>query len=184
MHHLIEKRKNDFAAIIERLKKELHGLRTGRATPTLVENILVEAYGVKTPLQQLASLSVPDAKTLLIQPWDKNVLKDIERGIVAANLGFAPVVDGERVRLTMPPLTEETRKQLIKVLKEKIEAHRHALRGLRDQIRDVIVAEEKAARLSEDERYRTQKELDTYTQEVQKQLVSIVEQKEKEIMTV
>lgn len=184
MHKFIEARKTDFTNITDHLKKELQGLRTGRATPTLVEHVLVEAYGVKTPIAQLASLSVPDARTLIVQPWDKNILKDIERGISVSNLGLAPVVDGAVIRLTLPALTEETRKQLVKTLKEKLEASRNTLRRLRDQIRETIVAAEKEKTVSEDDRYRAQRELDEHTKVIQDQLMNIAEQKEKEIMTV
>lgn len=183
-HPLIEAKKNEFGAIVDHYKKEVATLRTGRATPALVEHVMVEAYGVKTPLPQIASLSVPDPKTLIIQPWDKNVLKDIERGIVASNLGLSPVVDGDRVRLTLAPMTEETRKQLVKILKEKLEASRTSLRRLRDHVRDTITAKEKEKALSEDDRYRVQRELDEYTHEIQAQLQQSAEQKEKEIMTV
>ncbi|MBI4281620.1 ribosome recycling factor [Candidatus Uhrbacteria bacterium] len=183
-HPLIEAKKSEFTALLDHLKKELSSIRTGRASPALLEHVLVEAYGVKTPLAQLAALSVPDPKTLVIQPWDKNVLKDIERGIVASNIGMMPVVDGDRVRLTLPPLTEETRRQLTKVVKEKFEGSRQHLRRLRDTIRDTILAKEKEGGMSEDDRYRVQRELDEYIQEIQKQLTDSTEQKEKEIMTV
>ncbi len=183
-HPLIEAAKNEFGAIVDHYKKEVATLRTGRATPALVEHVLVEAYGVKTPLAQLAALSVPDPKTLIIQPWDKNILKDIERGITASNLGLSPVIDGDRVRLTLPPMTEETRKQLVKVLREKLETSRTNLRRLRDRVRDTITAKEKEKTMSEDERYRAQRELDEYTHEIQNQLIQIAESKEKEIMTV
>lgn len=183
-HPLIESKKNDFTAIVAHCKKELSSIRTGRATPALVEHVLVEAYGVKTPILQLASLSVPDAKTLLIQPWDKNILKDIERSITASNLGLAPVVDGDRVRLTLPPLTEETRRQLVKVIKEKLESSRNTLRRLRDDVREIILSREKEGGMAEDERYRVQRELDEYTHSIQEQLLQVAEQKEKEIMTV
>lgn len=183
-HPLIETKKNEFVAIVDHCKKEVATLRTGRATPALVEHVMVEAYGVKTPLAQLASLSVPDPKTLIIQPWDKNILKDIERGIGASNLGLSPVVDGDRIRLSLPPMTEETRKQLVKVLKEKLEASRTSLRRLRDHVRDTIIAKEKEKALSEDDRYRAQRELDEYTHEIQREIEQLVAQKEKEIMTV
>lgn len=184
LHPLIEAKKSTFTALVDHFKKELVSIRTGRATPALVEHVVVEAYGVKTPLSQLAALSVPDPKTLFIQPWDKNILKDIERGIVASNLGLAPIVDGERVRLTLPPMTEETRKTLAKLVKEKMETSRNQLRRLRDEVRETILAKEKTKEISEDDRYRTQTELDTYTQEIQQQILAAATQKEKEIMTV
>ncbi|MDO8581899.1 MAG: ribosome recycling factor, partial [bacterium] len=184
LHPLIEAKKNEFVSIVDHYRKEVATLRTGRATPALVEHVMVEAYGVKTPLAQLASLSVPDPKTLIIQPWDKNLLKDIERGISASNLGLSPVVDGDRVRLTLPPMTEETRKQLVKVLKEKLETSRMTLRRLRDTVRDTIVVKEKEKAMSEDDRYRAQRELDEYTHGVQAQLEQSAEQKENEIMTI
>jgi len=183
-HPLIEAKKQEFLSAVDHLKKETNVLRTGRATPAFVEHLLVEAYGVKTPLTQLASLSVPDPKTLVIQPWDKNILKDIERAISASNLGVSPVVDGDRVRLTFPPMTEETRKQLVRILKEKFEGSKMTLRRIRDTVRETIIAEEKDGALSEDDRYRAQRELDDYTHEIQNKLLEITESKEKEIMTV
>jgi ribosome recycling factor len=176
--------KPEFDKAIEHLKNEIAALRTGRATPALVEDILVEAYGVKTPLKGLASVSLSDPKTLLIEPWDKGVLKEIEKSIQLANIGINPVNEGARLRLSVPPLTEESRRELIKILQQKLEQSRISLRSIRDKIRSEIIEAEREKQLTEDDRYRSQEKLDELIEEYHFRIKEIGEQKEKEIMTI
>lgn len=176
--------KPEFDKAIEHLKNEIAALRTGRATPALVEDILVEAYGVKTPLKGLASVSVSDPKTLLIEPWDKGVLKEIEKSIQLANIGINPVNEGVRLRLSIPPLTEESRMELIKILQQKLEQSRISLRSIRDKVRGEIVEAERQKQITEDDRYRSQEKLDELIEEYNFRIKEIGEQKEKEIMTI
>jgi ribosome recycling factor len=182
MHQFIEERKEDTEKLKTHLKKELASLRTGHASPALVEHVLIEVYGVKTPLPQLASLAVPEPQTVTIDPWDKSIIKAIEKGIIAANIGVSPVVDGERIRLNIPPLTEETRKARAKEVGEKVEDARIALRKIRDEIKDAIRKAEKVGEMSEDDRYRAEREMDEWTKKTQQTLESLGANKEKELL--
>ncbi len=174
----------DFQEALEYLRLELGQLRTGRATPALVENIQVEAYGAKTQLVALASISVSDARTIVIEPWDKNLLKDIERGIQEAKIGINPVVQGKIIRISMPPMTEESRKNLIKVMNEKLEQARIGVRGVRDKAKAEIVQAEKDKAIGEDDKYRLLEQLDKVVAGWNDKIKHTGEEKEKEIMTI
>jgi ribosome recycling factor len=180
----IENYKPEFEKALEHLKIEISALRTGRATPALVEDIFVDAYGVKTPLKGLASVSVSDPKTLLVEPWDKGVLKEIEKSIQLANIGINPVNEGTRLRLSIPPLTEESRMELIKILQQKLEQSRISLRSIRDKIRGEITEAEREKQITEDDRYRLQEKLDEMVEEYHFRIKEMGDQKEKEIMTI
>lgn len=180
----IQEFKPEFQKAIDHLKKELSQFRTGRATPALVEDIKVEAYGSQMELKATGSIQVSDAKTLTIEPWDKGLLKDIEKAIVAANIGINPVNDGKVLRLVMPKLTEETRKDLIKAMSKKLEEARVGVRRVRDEVKEKIVAQEKERKIAEDERYRAQDVLDKTAAEFNDMIKKLGEEKEKEIMTV
>lgn len=180
----LKQKKIDFDKGIHHLVAELKGLRTGRASSALVEGIMVDAYGALTPLQHLASISIPDQKTILITPWDKGVIKDIEKALTAASLGVNPISDGAGVRLVLPNLTEENRRGLLKVMGQKVEAAKVSIRGLRDKIRDEIAKSEKANETTQDQRFRLQKELDDITREYTARIDQMGKDKEKEIMTI
>ncbi|MEK7665923.1 MAG: ribosome recycling factor [Patescibacteria group bacterium] len=177
-------KKSEFQKILEHLGQELSTVRTGRASPALVEGIQVNVYATMMELKSIASISVPDARTLQIQPWDKANLQPIEHAIATANLGINPVNDGTVIRLVMPQLTEETRKQMVKMMKEKLEVARVAIRKMRERVRDEIVASEKAREIAEDERFARQEELDKIVKEFDGDISASGEKKEKEIMTV
>lgn len=181
---IVDESKPELDKAIEHLKGELNALRTGRANPALIENILVISYGVKTPLQQLSSINLADSKSLTVEPWDKNLLKDIEKAIVEVNLGLTTANEGNFIRVTIPPMTEESRKELVKLLKEKSEKTRIAIRMIRDKIKEQIGEQEKNKEIGEDERYRLQKNLDELTGKYNDQVKEILENKEKEMMTV
>lgn len=181
MSQIIEKYKPDYEKACEHLKIEISSLKTGRATPLLVENILVESYGMKMPLKQVASISVPEARSILIEPWDKSIIKEIEKSIVNSNIGLNPVNEGQKLRINIPSLTEEDRKKLVKILNQKVEAAKIVIRGIRDKIRDDIQKMEKAKEIAEDERFRLQKELDEFTGTYNDKLKEIGEKKEEEI---
>jgi len=180
---LIDSYKPDFERVVDNLKGELATLRVGRANPLIVENILVEAYGTKMPLKQLASITVPEARTILIQPWDKAVVKDVEKGIIAAQIGLNPVNEGQQIRLTIPPLTEESRKELTKSVGEKTEKTRIAIRQIRDRVREEITRKEKAKELTEDDRYDLQGKLDDLIKDYNEKIKELGDKKEQEIMT-
>jgi ribosome recycling factor len=131
----IDKKKVEFDKAIEHFKTELGSLRTGRAQSAVVENIMVEAYGAQTPLKQLAAISIPEPKTISIQPWDKSIIKDIEKAFSYSNLGLSIVNVGDKLVVKLPAMTEENRKELVKVIGQKLEAAKISLRRVRDEIR-------------------------------------------------
>ena len=173
-----------FDKIIEHLERELSNLRTGRAMPNIVENIFVESYGVKTPLNQLASINVPEPQTLTIQPWDRNLLKDIERAISASNLGLNPNISENIIRINFPPLTEEKRKELVKIMNKKLEEAKIGLKGIREDEIKKIKKQEKDSEISEDERFRLEKELQEIINSYQQKILAIGTKKEKDLLTI
>ncbi|OGH59355.1 MAG: ribosome recycling factor [Candidatus Magasanikbacteria bacterium RIFCSPHIGHO2_01_FULL_33_34] len=181
---LSENYNEQFSKVIEHFKGELSTLRTGRATPALVEDITVEAYGVKQPLKSLASISVADAKTLTVEPWDKSVLQAIEVAINKSQIGVNAVNDGKLLRLPLPDLTQDRRVELIKVLHQKLEIARISVRQIRDEIKKGIEDGEKAKDITEDERYKNIDALEKIVKEYNEKIKEIGEEKEKEINTV
>lgn len=174
----------EFQDAIDFLKMELSSLRTGRATPALVENVQVEAYGSRTALVGLASISVPDSRTIVVEPWDKSILKEIEKGIQEAKIGLNPVVQGKIIRITLPTLTEESRRQLVKAMGDKLEQSRIAVRGIRENARTEVLQAEKDNEITEDEKYRLLEQLDKVVSGWNDKIKEIGEDKEREIMTI
>jgi len=171
-------------AALDSLDEDLSAIRTGRASPGLVERLPVEYYGAITPLIQLASISVPEPRQLLIRPFDPMTLKEIERAIMASDLGLTPNSDGKMIRLTLPQLTEERRRELVRVVKNRMEETRVRIRNVRrDLIRDLREFE-KEGLISEDEQERGEKDLQELTDKLTKKVDEIGERKEKEIMEV
>lgn len=170
---------------IDHLQHDIGGLRTGRATPALVEDVLVEAYGTKQQLKALASIAVSDAKTITVEPWDKSILQSIEIGIRNhSGLGLSPVNDGKLLRLFLPELTTERRQELIKVLHQKLEQAKIAIRKSREDARDAILAAEKAKEIGADERYSLQERIDELVKEYNGSIQKIGEEKEGEIVKI
>lgn len=184
MHAYLSAKKPSFQSAIDHLQKELATLRTGRATPALVEDIPVHAYDSIMEIKGLASVTIADAKTILIEPWDKSLLLNIEKGIRDAGVGLSPVVDGQVIRVATPSLTEENRKQIVKVMKEKLEEARIALRALREEVREEILKKEKAKEFSEDEKFKLFDEVDKFVKEQNEVMAEMGKRKEEEIMTV
>jgi len=180
----IKQYKDDFQKVVDHLGGELAQVRTGRANSALVDRVMVENYGAMTPLQHVASISVPDARTIMISPWDKGALKEIEKALVAANLGVNPVNDGVVIRMTMPMLTEEVRKSLVKGVGQKVEQAKISVRGLRDKIKEEILSQEKAKEITEDDRYALLEELDAMTKSFTGILEGAGEEKEADVMTI
>ena len=168
--------------IVDHLKSEIASLRTGRATPALVEDLPVDYYGTKTPLKALASISTPDARQILIQPWDKNAVQPIEKAIQTSPLGLNPVVDSSAIRLNLPQLTEERKKDLVKVLKQKLEEGKIQVRKIREEAIKEIDALEKDKKISEDEKFRKRQETQKIVDEINKKIEEIGMGKETEIM--
>lgn len=175
--------KSEFEKSITYLKDELASIRTGRASPAMVENVLVEVYGTRTPLKQLASITVPEARTILIQPWDKNIAKDIEKAITLAKIGISPVAESNQLRLTIPTLTEESRKEFVKNIAEKMEKTRIAVRQIRDKIKEEILKQEKSKAITEDDKYDLIKDLDDMTRQYNEKIKELGSNKEKEVMS-
>lgn len=181
---LIENSKKDLESSIERLNDELGKLRIGRANPALVENLTVEYYGAKTPLKQVAAISVPEPRLIVINPWDKDSLVAIESAIKASDLGINPSNDGQVVRLSIPPLNEERRQDLVKVANQKTEEAKVAIRNVRESVWRQIQDLEKDGKISEDDKFKGKDKLQKLIDEYNSKVEEIRERKEKEIMTV
>ena len=172
------------AKSMDNLKEELNAVRAGRANPALLDRVEVNYYGTATPLKQLANISAPDPRTLLVTPFDPKSVGDIERAILAANIGINPVNDGKVVRLAIPQLTEERKKELAKKAKSIGEEAKVAARNLRRKANDDIKKEEKAGELTEDDVKETLEDIQKITDKAIKDIDDIVANKEKEIMEV
>ncbi|MDO8625986.1 MAG: ribosome recycling factor [Candidatus Magasanikbacteria bacterium] len=176
--------KNEFVKAIDFFKSDISSLRTGRATTAIVDGVQVEAYGTRSPLKAVATISVADAKTLNIEPWDKSQLQAIEKGIRDAGLNLNPVNDGRLIRLILPELTSERRQELTKVLHQKMEQAKISVRKVREEAREMIMMEEKDKSISEDEKFKLQEELEKMVKSYNEEIEKIGEGKEKEITTV
>lgn len=165
----------------EWLRKEYQGLRTGRAAPALLDGIQVESYGARMPLNQVASITVEDARTLRVAPWDTSQVKEIEKAITNANLGVGVSADEKGVRATFPELTSERRDSLIKIAKDKLEDARQSIRGSREETWSDIQKQEREGEITEDEKYRFKDELQKHVDEVNKRLEELFNKKEAEI---
>jgi len=184
MNQYLQTYKNNLDEVINFFKKDLASIRTGRANPAMFDGVVVESYGTKVPLQQVGNIAVVDARCLLITPWDKNTLKEIEKGIVEADLGISPVNEGDKIRITIPQPTEEDRKNRVKKLYEKLETAKVKIRGVRDDIKNAIEQAEKNKDIAEDDKFRFLKEMEEEIKKYNDELQQIAENKEKEIMTI
>lgn len=173
---------NEIANTHDWLKKEMMGIQTGRANPSILDSIQVEVYGAKMPINQLASMSVEDARSIRITPFDKSAAKTIEDGLRAADLGVGVSSSDTGIRLSFPELTTENREKYAKMAKQKFEDARIALRGHRDDVWSAIQKMEKDGEMSEDEKFRAKEAMEKHTQNAQKTLEEILEHKEKEIL--
>jgi len=169
---------------LEALKRDFASIRTGRASLALLDDIIVNYYGEFTPLQQLASLSLPDSRQIAIQPWDQKIIPEIEKAIMKSDLGITPVNDGRIIRINIPPLTEERRKQLVKIVKKKAEETKVAIRNIRRDINEELKKLEKEKHISEDDVKRSQDEIQKTTDMHIAKVDEILAHKEKEIMEV
>jgi len=175
--------KTDISKCVEHVKEDLSQIRTGRATPELVEEVLVNAYGTQSPVKNLASISVIDAKTINIQPWDKSILEEINKGVSNANLGFSPIMEGDRVIVKIPDLTEERRQEYVKIMKERIEDGRIAVRQVRQKYMQGIDEAQKGG-LSEDQADMQREEAEKVVKDANEQIENIKSQKEEELLTI
>jgi len=167
---------------IDALDNELKRVRTGRASLNILDGIRVDYYGTQTPLNQMASLSVPESRLIVIQPWDATVIKDIEKALLKSDLGLTPSSDGKLIRLAIPPLTEERRKELVKVVSKMCEDYKVAVRNIRRDSNEFLKMAKKEGDISEDELFKGQAQVQEITDEFVKRIDDIFTEKEKEIL--
>jgi ribosome recycling factor len=184
LDQLLNDHKPNFEKTLEHFHEDLLGVRTGRANPGILNTVVVEAYGGTQPLHQVASISVSDARTLTISPWDKTLLQAIDKGIQAANLGFNPSNDGQVLRVTMPALNEQRRKEMVKLAGQMAEKARIGIRNVREDILKAAKRLEGDGEVTKDDVASIQKKVQALVDGYNDQIKQIAEEKEKEIMTV
>src|SRR3989440_3960792 len=169
---------------VEALRQDLGGIRTGRASSALVERIHVDYYGAPTPINQVASITVPEARLLVIQPWDRKLLTDIEKAIQKSDLGINPSNDGQVIRLSIPPMNEERRREMVKTLHKKLDEHKVAIRNVRRDAQDKLRDREKKKEITEDELKRSSERLQKLTDRYIDEMEKVGKTKELEILEV
>ena len=184
MSDIIKDAEKKMGSAVDHAREEFAAIRTGRANPAMFNKLMVEYYGTPTPLQQLASFQVPEARTVLIAPFDKSRVNDVEKAIRDSDLGVNPSNDGNVVRCVLPALTEERRKEYIKMAKTKAEEGRIAVRNVRRASNDVVKKQEKDKEISEDEMTRLEKELDQVTRKYVEQIDELLKSKESELLEI
>jgi len=178
----LQDKKFDFEKLIEHVAQDISSVRTNRATPALIENIQIDVYGSKMAINQLASISSPEPSQLLVEAWDKNVLKDIEKAIQTKSLGLSVLNDGNFIRLSIQPMTEESRNEIIKTLYVKVENGKISLRTLRDKVKEEIILSEKNKEISEDEKFALIEDLNEMVRKYSDEINELGKKKEKEVM--
>ncbi len=169
---------------LESLDRDYRKLRTGRASVSLVDSIRIDYYGTSTPLNQLATLTIPDPRTIMIQPWDTSVIGEVEKAILKSDLGLTPMNDGKVIRINIPPLTTERRRELVKVVKKMAEETKVAVRNIRRDANDMIKELKKEKEISEDDQFRAQEETQRITDDMIKRIDAVYSSKEKEILEI
>lgn len=180
---ILDKTRKRMLATIEALKKDFNGLRTGRASASLLDNVTVEVYGAMMPLSQVGTISVPEPRMLSVQVWDKSNVKSVEKAILESGLGLNPVTDGQLLRLPLPDLSEERRKELVKIASKYAESSKVSLRNVRRDSMDELKALEKKGDISEDDQHSGAEDVQKITDEYSKQIDSLFSQKEQDIMS-
>ena len=179
---VFENMESSMEKAIAAFQKELNRLRTGRASPALLEGIRVDYYGTPTPINQTASINIPESRLIVIQPWDKNTIESIEKAIQKANLGLSPTSDGQVIRISIPPLTEERRKELGKLAKKMAEDCKIGIRNIRREANESLKKLEKDKKISEDEYHRATEDVQKATDKKVEEIEEIMEAKQKEIL--
>jgi len=167
---------------VDALKKELARVRTGRASLTLLDGIRADYYGTLTPLNQMASLAVPESRLITIQPWDTTAIKEIEKAILKSDLGLTPASDGKLIRIAIPPLTEERRKELVKVVHKACEDHKIGVRNVRRESNEMVKELKKEGDVAEDDAFKAQDEIQKITDSFIEQIDAVYKEKEQEIL--
>ena len=184
MDEIFENSEKKMKKAVELLKQDLSTVRAGRANPSLLDNVTVNYYNTNLPINQVATITAPESRLLVIQPWDKSIVGDIEKAILKSDLGLTPNNDGNVIRLNIPQLTEERRKELVKKVRKKAEDTKVAVRNVRREAKDQIKNEEKQGNLSEDDSKKGQEKIQELTDNAISEVDKLLEQKEKEIMEV
>jgi len=179
---IYQETKESMGKTVEALNRELQRIRTGRASLSVLDGIKVDYYGTPTPLNQMATLAVPESRQITIQPWDASVIKDIEKAILKSDLGLTPSNDGKILRISIPPLTEERRKELVKVIHKICEDHKVTVRNIRRDSNELLKSLKKDGDISEDEAFRSQDQVQKITDEHIKRIDECYSEKEKEIL--
>lgn len=169
---------------VEATRREFSQLRSGRANPKMIEGLRVDYYGSPTLLKEIANISVPEARMLIISPWDPNSIKDIEKAILQSDLGITPLVEGKIIRLIVPPLSEERRGELVKVVKKLAEEGKISLRTIRRNAKDKLKTLEKEKKISEDDHFRADAELQKLIDKYSKEIENLFKEKEKELQEI
>lgn len=170
-----------FEKVIDFFKQEIATIRTDRATPDLLSGIKVDAYQTLTPLNQLANITITSNQNLLIQPWDQNIVKNIEKAISTSDLGLTPIIDGKQIRITLPSLTEERRQELKKILQQKSEKAKISLRVIREEINKKLKQNKKEGEITEDDYFKLQKKLQKMIDEYNQKIYQLSEKKDEDL---
>ena len=178
------KEEKEFKNIVSRFEEELKKIRTGRASASVLEGIVVESYGTRVPLTQVAAFSTADPKSVVVRPWDKTLLPAVEQALAKANLGLSVISETDQVRAIFPALTEERRKEFAKIIGKKAEETRVSVRSRRDEIWKTIQEEERAKIISENQKFSQKEKMEKMVSEINKKISELSSKKEKEIMTI
>lgn len=184
MNIYIQNKKEDFNKIADFFKKDIINVKVGRANPSILDGVLVEAYGVKNPINAVANITIGDARSIVLSPWDKSVSKSIEKAVIESNLGVGVINEGDKIRITIPQMTQENRLESVKKLNEKQEKAKISARQLRDEIKTTIEDVFAKKEIGEDDKFRFMKELDEEIGKLNDELKSIRDKKEVEIMEI
>ena len=184
MNFYILQKRDDFNRALEFYRQDIASLQTGRANSSLLDKVIVNAYGSNSALNTIGSIQVQDAKSMIVTTWDKNLLKDVEKGIIDTNLGVGVVNEGDKIRVIIPQMTEENRKHFVKELNKKHELARINLRKLRDEIKTKIEEAQSDKEITEDDKFRYLDELENKIHKLNNELKSLTDKKEKDIMTI
>jgi len=177
---IINRAKPEFDKVLSFFEKEMSKIRTGRATPALVEDLVVDCFGQKFPLKQLAAISTPEAKQILIQPWDKSYVEGIVSALGKTGIGASPIIDRDAIRITIPPMSEEYRKDLARLISEKMEESRKTIRRWREEAWEEVQERAKEGKIREDDKFRAKDELQDMIDEYNGKIEEIGERKRKE----
>jgi len=184
MSQYLQTAQQEFDQVFEHFAKDLKNLRTNRASAGLVEDLRVQAYDSNMDLKSVASITTPDARTIQIEPWDKNLVKEIEKAITGSGLGVNPMIAGTVIHINLPPMTEENRKELVKIIGKKAEQTRIGIRNIREDTRSKVLQEEKAKVISEDERFSLLEQLDKSVAKENERIQALADEKEKDVMSI